>query len=486
MQFLLMLIICLAFLPVTPDTPLFHPLWTPVATWAGVLLLTFSAFLWSGHFVRQIRGRPEARSLLLRWYSRIRLFHTFGCVGWFVVCLFVLGWGAVVRESWGLGDAILIDELLILAPFVVAICLEWLGFYATEKALFETSARYSGQVFWSRAAYLGYHVRFYLGLILAPILIFTGIHEAMLTLMPEASGQPWFILASAGLLLFVILILTPWLLKVLWNARPLPPGPLRDRLEQAARRLHFAYTDILLWNTRGGVANAMVTGVFRFPRYVLLSDALIEGLQPEEIEAVFGHEVGHVKHHHMALYLGFMFLSLIVISLAANLILPPLPDEEADYFALLGNWSRSGEIWLASAGGLLFLGGYIWLVFGLLSRRCERQADIYGCKTVSCGRPDCSGHEGHAFAVENESLRLCPTGIRIFIHALERVADLNGIQRDKPSWRHSSIARRVAFLEGLLLQPSLEPRFQRRLFLAKVGLVSVLGLAVAVLTVLSL
>ncbi|MCS6978254.1 MAG: M48 family metallopeptidase [Gemmatales bacterium] len=485
MQFLLMLVICLAFLPVTPAAPFFHPLWTAVATWSGVLLLSLSTLLWSRYFVRRIHDRPDSRAATLRLYTRVRLFHTLACVGWYVASLFLLGWGTVVRETWELGDVILLDELLILAPFLLGICLEWLGFYDTEKALFETSTRYSGQTFWGRMAYLGYHIRFYLGLVLAPILIFTGIHETMIALMPEASGQPWFLLASAGLLLFIILILTPWLLKVLWNARSLPPGPLRHRLEAAARRLGFTYTDILLWNTRGGVANAMVTGVFRFPRYVLLSDGLVNGLEPEEIEAVFGHEVGHVKHHHMALYLGFMMLSLMVISLTAQLILPPLPENEADYLGLLGDWAKSGEIWLASVGGLLFLGGYIWLVFGLLSRRCERQADIYGCKSVSCGQPDCTGHDGLILGDAPRSLPLCPTGIRTFIRALERVADLNGIQRDKPSWRHSSIARRVAFLESLLWQPALEPQFQRRLFLTKLGLVTALSVAVVVLVVLT-
>lgn len=485
MQFLLMLILCLAFLPVTPEAPWFHPLWTPVLAWTGVLALAASAHAWSWSFARRVRSDPLVRPQILRWYGRVRLLHTLGCVGWYVITLFALGWARAVRETWGLGDAILLDELLILAPFLTAVCLEWLGFYGTERALFETSPRFSGQSFWRRGAYLGYHVRFYLGLVLAPILIFTGIHETLMHLMPWASGQAWFLLASAALLLFIILILTPWLLKVLWNARPLPPGPLRDRLEAAARRLRFRYSDILLWNTRGGVANAMVTGVFRFPRYVLLSDGLVQGLEPDEIEAVFGHEVGHVKHHHMALYLGFMMLSLVLVSLALQLVLPPLPEGDADYLAYLGDWSQSLEVWLTSLGGVAFLGGYIWLVFGLLSRRCERQADVFGCKAVSCGDPHCTGHDTQPLPDPTADPGLCPTGIRTFIRALERVADLNGIQRDKPSWRHSSIARRVAFLESLLLQPSLEPQFQRRLFLTKVGLVSVLGLAVAVLTVLT-
>jgi STE24 endopeptidase len=114
---------------------------------------------------------------------------------------------------------------------------------------------------------------------------------------------------------------------------------------------------------------------------------------------------------------------------------------------------------------LIFLvGSYIFLVFGFVSRRCERQADVYGCRTVSCGRSQCLGH-----ATDDELLPaargLCPTGIETFISALEKVAYLNGISRDRPgwlqSWQHSTIARRVAFLESVLLDPAQEARFQR-------------------------
>jgi STE24 endopeptidase len=76
-------------------------------------------------------------------------------------------------------------------------------------------------------------------------------------------------------------------------------------------------------------------------------------------------------------------------------------------------------------------------------------------------------------------LSLCAGGIRTFISALEKVADLNGIRRDKPSWRHASIARRVEFLQQLLERPGDEPRIQRRMLLTKFALFAVLGLSVA-------
>jgi len=63
----------------------------------------------------------------------------------------------------------------------------------------------------------------------------------------------------------------------------------------------------------------------------------------------------------------------------------------------------------------------------------------------------------------------------VFVDALEKVARLNGISRDRPgwlmSWQHSTIARRVEFLKQMHADPMLEPRFQRRVGLVKWGLV---------------
>src|SRR5262249_43780988 len=74
---------------------------------------------------------------------------------------------------------------------------------------------------------------------------------------------------------------------------------------------------------------------------------------------------------------------------------------------------------------------------------------------------------------------LCPTGIRTFIRALEKVALVNGISRERPgflqSWQHSTIARRVAFLEQVLHDPRVEAVFQRRVTALKWGLLLGLG-----------
>src|SRR5262249_11847051 len=156
-------------------------------------------------------------------------------------------------------------------------------------------------------------------------------------------------------------------------------------------------------------------------------------------------------HHHMVLYLAFLLVSVILVGTVwtwAAWLLFRIHSDQIDTT-------------LAALPLVTMLGAYIFVVFGFLSRRCERQADVFGCRAVSCDRPDCVGHDVEAalsavphphglrrladvFVRPVQPLRgtnLCPTGIRTFVEALEKVARINSISRDRPgwlsSWQHS-------------------------------------------------
>jgi STE24 endopeptidase len=474
MPLLLILMVMLALVSPEGLTPLLGlgPWWSTALTLAAIGLVWLMAEVPSRVLLMLMR-RPDApRARLGKLYHRWRGVHTVITCLCYVTCLLLADWGYTVRQDWGL--SLLLDELAILAPLVAMLVTGWWSFWAVEHGFYLGSGSASAIPFWTRGAYVSFHVRNQLAIVLVPVLGFSGLQELFRELFPFLRDTGWSFVAllAAGLL---VLIVTPWMLKLIWSAGPLEAGLLRCRLEAAARRLRFRCTDILLWNTRGGVANAMVAGLLPYPRFVLLSDCLVNNLTAEEVEAVFGHEIGHIRHHHMPLYLTFFMLSIILLPLVGTALAETLGLSLADFEA---SWSMLGgehALSFASTSLAMFAlaGGYIYLVFGFLSRRCERQADVFGCKLVSCGNPHCTGHEG--LEIGDGELTLCPTGIRTFISALERVADLNGIPRGKPSWRHASIARRVAFLESLLDNPTDEPRFQRRLMLLKCGLL--VGLA---------
>jgi Zn-dependent protease with chaperone function len=466
------------------------------------------AYLLSRRVCVALERDPERREAVLGNYERARTWHQFGLFAAYGVALCFCGWGWLVGQVWHRADGVPLPgaELLVLAPFLGGMMASWLCFFDAERAFHRTSqepaasdplaeallvdegSRALPPLLTTRRAYLGYQLRHRLALVFIPLFLLL-LHKELIRLFPDLM-QEWYLGAALGGMasLLGLLIGMPWLLRLVLGLRPLPSGPLRDRLLAAARRLRFRCSDILLWNTGRGMANALVVGLIPWPRYVIFTDRLLEDFTPEEVEAVLGHEIGHIRHMHMPLYLGFLSGSMMVFAtLLARLwqLLNAAGFGAGEFGAWLGMFVPTvAEVpavaWLPGMAALL---AYTFVVFGFLSRRCERQADVVGCRAGSCGDPHCQGHDEKT-VLHPGGTALCPTGIRTFIRALEKVAVLNGISRDRPgflqSWQHSTIARRVAFLEGVLADARQEPRFQRRLLLVKCGLLAVLAVALAV------
>jgi Zn-dependent protease with chaperone function len=484
MPFLLLLLLMVACVPKGWQEP---PTWVGIQggialTWLGVAVVVAAAAILSQATRQQLARRPDQRDALLRRISTWRFYHLLGLALMFALGLYVLGWGWIIQDVFACGEPPGPDdlqalwpgtELLILAPFLVGLVLSWACFYDADRALHNASASTQvGNPYWSRWAYLVFHIRFHLGLVLIPLLLLIAVKD-LPPLIPQPDAD-YRALAGAGIFLTALgaYACMPWAVRLFLGLKPIPDGPLRYRLLAASRRLRFRFSNILLWDTHGGIANAMVVGILPRLRYVVFTDRLIAEMNVDEVEAVFGHEAGHIKHRHMLYYLAFLMISLAVV----------MQLWDAAKLNSLVNLALRKDLVLLPLFGLV--GAYIFVVFGFLSRRCERQADVYGCRAVSCARKDCCGHDETVDLLPGAH-SLCPTGIRIFISALEKVACLNGISRERPgwlqSWQHSTIARRVEFLQCVLADPAVEPRFQRTVTLVKWALFLSLGALLLIL-----
>jgi STE24 endopeptidase len=507
MPFLLMLLLTLVCLPdrhiwesmpplvPSPFGPDSDVAWSALLTGLATALVGLNAFRISRGVARPLKRDPNLRERVLPRYERARFFHQFVLFSALGLSLCVFGWGWAVSQFWQYGDfgVLPCPELLVIAPFLVGMVLSWVFFYDAERASHQAvqtfdldplartlldpkelevhlQSQQPHRDFGGRWAYVLFQLRQKLALVLLPVGLLLAQKEMQLRLS-DALGEYWQLTISLFGCACVMLafIALPWGFRLALGLKPLPAGPLRDRLLAASQRLGFRCSNILLWNTRSGMGNAMVVGLVPWVRYVVFTDRLVEDFSPEEVEAVFGHEVGHVKHQHMIFYLGFLSLSMVVLFILANLVTAQfLPGQrELEAIALI-----------------VGLAVYVPVVFGFVSRRCEGQADVYGCRAVSCTSPDClEHHDGVLLAHRGRGL--CPTGIRTFVRALEKVALINGINRDRPgfwqSWQHSTIAKRVAFLQRLLVDPGAERAFQRRVALVKWGLVVTLSLILVVL-----
>jgi hypothetical protein len=514
MPFLLMIFLTLVCLPDDGDWA--EPLWalspdtSALLTAAGVVVVIVYAWLLARRTRRALEGDPVNRDAALNRYERGRLVHRLLVFGTYVGALFALGWGRAAYWLWGAGvghqwpqmGAIPWSgaELVLLAPLLASLFLSWACFYEADRAAHRTAHRIFGidplsrawldqnalpldphAPFGGRLAYVLFQTRQTLALVFIPLSLLLAMKEVRRH-FHDARAEWEAVIDAVGIL--AVFVSMPWLVRAALGLRSMPAGPLKERLLATAQRLRFRFSDVLLWHTRGGMANAMVIGLLPWPRYIVFTDRLLEDFSEDEVEAVFGHEVGHVKHRHMLYYLGFLSGSLLVLWMGGERLLPLMRKAPAVAYWLDPTTERSHEFLSMLPPTALML-GYVFVVFGFLSRRCERQADVFGCRSVSCLRGDCPGHQGDEPLPEGGK-GLCPTGIRTFMRALEKVALVNGISRDRPgflqSWQHSTIARRVQFLQGVLADPAEERRFQRRVAAVKWGLLAVLcGLLALVL-----
>lgn len=360
----------------------------------------------------------------------------------------------------------IVGDLIVLSPFFLNILAIWLGMFSFERIVREQSLRSPGDPDdakdhrWSLTAYLDFNLRHHLlvGAVPMTLILFgadiaRGYEDSIKSLTRVA----WAPDAFMGVFAAGVFILSPLLLRRIWRTVPLEDGPLRERLEGICRRIGLRVRDILVWHSDGVMINAAVMGLFPRVRFVLLSDALLESMDARQIEAVFGHEAGHVRHRHIQHFLVFAFVGWLAVAGMMELLAVLATARGWDVKA-----SVMGIQTASVAATVLFWG----LGFGWLSRRFEREADMFAAKCVTpdeseCVEP-CSVHLEGQPARHTDS-RVCVTGASIFSSALDRVAVLNGIPHEERSWRHSSIGSRIRFLTSLAGDPGRAGAFKQTL-----------------------
>jgi STE24 endopeptidase len=333
----------------------------------------------------------------------------------------------------------MLDELLILAPALLPLILSWVAFYGIERAAY--SARLAAGMTVTRPApslkhFLALHVRHYLGVMLVPILLLLAAQDAVELWLPGLAHSRWSVVAYATPIGLMVAFF-PFLLRRLWKTRPLEGGALRERLTTLSLRASLPVRDILVWETRGAIVNAAVAGWIPGYRYVFLTDALIDRLTPEQVEAVFGHELGHIRRRHLLLR-GLVMLAPLSLMFAVELA---WPQSIALLESVTAQLNASAQLPLAISV-LVLLSSYAYFVFGGYCRVLETDADLYSCRMLETETP------GEAY--------------RIFISALERLGIESGMGRRKSTWQHPSIARRTEFLAEASCNPLRCERFERR------------------------
>ena len=219
-------------------------------------------------------------------------------------------------------------------------------------------------------------------------------------------------------------IVGPALVQKFWGCKPLEAGTHRIRIDRICREAGLKFSNILYWPIFGGrMITAGVMGLTKKFRYILVTEALLKFLKPEEIDAVIAHEIGHVKKRHLQFYL-FFFVGYLLFSYAVfDLILFLILYSDMTYrFVDLFNFHQNTVISaIFSFLAIMMFLIYFRYIFGYFMRNFERQADTYVYHLF-----DNAGY---------------------LITTLQKIAMTTGQPADRPNWHHFSIAERIDYLK---------------------------------------
>ena len=391
---------------------------------------------------------PSVALTAMRWSTLWPL------VAW-LAALFLFDWGPWVRTTIP-RIAWLGRYLVLLAPGAVLFAVGWASRWQVESELLASRGLPPSVPTARAAARAGFRRNL---IAFLPLLVLIGATEGLwvageLGIEPLRDAARWLdhmplltLCVFLGLVLLALPFFPGWVARML-GARPMSDGALRTRLEAGAQAIGLSVGRILVWPTQGRVLNAMVVGVTRRSRTIILSDRLIAEMPPDEVMAVFFHEAGHAKLQHLLLYL-FMFFALIGLTYAAEeqLVLAGISPEVVMVLQLALFW---------------------FVILGSVSRRFEREADVFGADHADILATDNSA-SGPPDGV--------PRGAVMMMRALDRLRQAYGGQT--PSHRHGTLDERIGFIGAYATDPDVRASFVRAQRTLRVGVAIALAIALA-------
>lgn len=312
------------------------------------------------------------------------------------------------------------QALLFLGLFVFYLAIVWAFAYGPYQKLNTTDL--------SRKSYILSNISFSIP-VLIPWLLLSGIadiinalpFELPKRLLSTTEGQVAYFLVF----IFAIAIAGPAMIQKFWRCKPLETGYYRRRIENLCQEAGMKYANILYWPIFGGrMITAGVMGLIKKFRYILVTGALLQFLEPEEIDAVIAHEIGHIKKKHLLFYLIF-FVGFLLVSFATydmiNYFIIFFAEPIYGFIISIGLDQAKVVFSVKNLIFILVFLIYFRYIFGYFMRNFERQADTYVYSLFDSAQP--------------------------MISTFEKIAVTSGQPRDKPNWHHFSIKERVDYLK---------------------------------------
>ncbi len=211
------------------------------------------------------------------------------------------------------------------------------------------------------------------------MILTTGI-AIILMLIHKALGD-WLILVFAGVMVLFVLAITflfPVLSKIFNKFTPLEEGELRTKLTEMLEKHGYKVRDIKVMDAsrRTTKSNAYFTG-FGKMKTIVLYDTLVEAMEPDEICAVFAHEMGHGLHKDTLKNQIITVFQMLIIGVLAWLTL-----RSPDIFTAFGfdRINYGFAVLLIMTVEFALISPLFMLIANAVSRKAEYRADEQAVK----------------------------------------------------------------------------------------------------------
>jgi STE24 endopeptidase len=217
----------------------------------------------------------------------------------------------------------------------------------------------------------------------ALLFIIGGPLLALALWIMEASGGLWWLYVWLVWMTFTLIMFWayPAVIAPLFNKfTPLENEALKQRIQTLMNKCGFHSKGIYVMDgsKRSGHGNAYFTG-FGSNKRIVFFDTLLESLEPQEIEAVLAHELGHFRLKHIQKRL----LSTMLLSFAALALLGWLAGQPWFYNGLGVSHPSSGMALLLFMLALPVFTVFLQPLLSRLSRKHEFEADAYAVQQSS-------------------------------------------------------------------------------------------------------
>lgn len=412
--FIIVLLIYATYLP--PDEPNFSPIETS--------LLFLGLIIVFAYFTRMLFHRLEKRipkDNILRVDHKINAIITQQSV--MAIVLFAIDIYGLSLTSFFKNIPLFtviptLQALVFIGLFVFYLAIIWACAYGPYKRLYITDL--------SRRSYVLSNISFSIP-VLFPWFLLSGIADIINALPFELPKR--FLSTPEGQVVYflfflsTVVIIGPAMIQKFWRCKPLESGYVRSRIEKLCRRAGLEYSNILYWPIFGGrMITAGIMGLIKKFRYILITKTLVRHLEPEEMDAVIAHEIGHVKRKHLHFYLvffiGYIFVSYTMFDLLIYFIIYTDP-----VYRLISSSGINHDTIISAVFSLIIIiifFIYFRYIFGYFMRNFERQADTYVYALFPSAKP--------------------------LISTFKKITATTGQSPDIPNWHHFSIKERIEYL----------------------------------------